>query len=172
MSGSWSSVPRPAVGGISLTNRVCLVFSTFFGLGFVPWAPGTVATLGAVAVVLFLDYAGGAVFYSVFTAAIIVLSFPLVGRSARILGTDDPPQVVIDEVCGFCVCMLFVPVEPLYLVMGFLLFRFFDILKPPPVGNAESLPGSYGIVMDDVVAGVLSNLCLQVFILLRGAMSG
>lgn len=155
-----------------MTNRVCLVFSTFFGLGFVPWAPGTVATLGAAAVVLLLDYAGGAVFYSVFTAAVVLLSFPAAARSAEILGTDDPPQVVIDEVCGFCVCMLFVPAEPLYLAAGFFLFRFFDILKPPPVRNAESLPGGYGIVMDDVVAGVLSNLCLQAFVFLRGGLPG
>ncbi len=147
-----------------MINRICVVFSTFFGVGYVPGAPGTAGTLAAVGVVYLLRLAGGAVFYSVFTLGLILVSFIAAGRCAGIFKRKDPPEVVIDEVCGFLVCMLFVTPDPLNLAVGFFLFRFFDIAKPFPVRRAESLSGGYGIVMDDVLAGVYANLCLQVLV--------
>ena len=147
-----------------MINRICVVLSTFFGVGFVPGAPGTAGTLAAVGVVYLLGFAGGAVFYSIFTLGLILVSFIAAGRSAAILKSEDPPEVVIDEVCGFLVCMLFITPDPLNLAVGFFLFRFFDIAKPFPVRSAERLPGGYGIVMDDVLAGVYGNLCLQVLV--------
>lgn len=147
-----------------MIDRICVVFSTFFGLGFVPGAPGTVGTLGAVGVVYLLSLSGGAVFYSAFTLGLILVSFIAAGRCVRIFKREDPPEVVIDEVCGFLVCMLFVTPNPLNLAVGFFLFRFFDIAKPFPIRRFERLPGGYGIVMDDVLAGVYANSCLQVLV--------
>jgi len=147
-----------------LIDRICVVFSTFFGLGFAPGAPGTVGTLAAVGVVYLLSLAGGAVFYSIFTLGLILVSFIAAGRCVRIFKREDPPEVVIDEVCGFLVCMLFITLDPLNLATGFFLFRFFDIAKPFPIRRFERLPGGYGIVMDDVLAGVYANLCLQVLV--------
>ncbi len=149
-----------------MINRICIVFSTFFGLGFVPGAPGTAGTLAAVGVVYLLAQAGGAVFYSVFTLGLILVSFAAAGRCVPVLKREDPPQVVIDEVCGFLVCMLFIAPSTFNLAVGFFLFRFFDIAKPFPVRRFEKLPGGYGIVMDDVAAGVCGNLCLQAIIFL------
>lgn len=151
-----------------MINRICAVFSTFFGVGYVPGAPGTAGTLAAAGVVYLLSLAGGAVLYSVFTLGLIILSFVAAGRCVSIFKREDPPEVVVDEVCGFLVCMLFVPLSPINLALGFFLFRFFDIAKPFPIRRFEKLPGGYGIVMDDVLAGVYGNLCLQAFILLSG----
>ncbi len=135
-------------------------------MGYVPGAPGTAGTLGAVGVVYLLSLAGGAVLYPVFTLGLILLSFATAGRYASVFQRKDPPEVVIDEVCGFLVCMLFVTPNPINLALGFFLFRFFDIAKPFPIKRVEKLPGGYGIVMDDVLAGVYGNLCLQAFVLL------
>ena len=147
-----------------MINRICVVFSTFFGVGYAPGAPGTAGTLGAVGVVYLLHLAGGAVFYSAFTLGLILVSFIAAGRCVPIFKREDPPEVVIDEVCGFLVCMLLVPLSPVNLAVGFFLFRFFDIAKPFLIRKAEKLPGGYGIVMDDVLAGVYGNLCLQVLV--------
>ena len=133
-------------------------------MGYVPGAPGTAGTLAAVGIVYLLGLAGGAVFYSVFTLGFIILSFAAADRYVSIFQKEDPPEVVIDEICGFLVCMLFVPLNLINLALGFFLFRFFDIAKPFPIRRAERLPGGYGIVMDDVLAGVYANLCLQVLV--------
>lgn len=157
----------------NLTDRICAVLSTFFGLGLIPWAPGTAGTLGAVALVRLLDPAVGTEsLFFLFTAGIILLSVPLAGHASAVFGREDPPEVVIDEVCGFCVCMLFVPATPLNLALGFFLFRFFDIAKPFPTRRLESLPGGWGVVMDDVMAGAYSNICLQALVFLAGSLSG
>ncbi len=153
-------------------NRIYLVLSTFFGLGLVPGAPGTVGTLGAVGIVYLLNLTGNAIFYCAVTLILIAVSFRVSGRAALIFKREDPPQVVIDEVCGFCVCMLFVKPEPVLLALGFFLFRFFDIAKPFPVKKLERLRGGYGIVMDDVAAGVYANLCLQAYIFFPKIFSG
>ena len=133
-----------------------------------PGAPGTAGTLAAVGVVYLLSLAGGTTLHSVFTLGLVILSFAAAGRCVPIFQREDPPEVVIDEICGFLVCMLFVPLSPINLALGFFLFRFFDIAKPFPIRRFEKLSGGYGIVMDDVLAGVYGNLCLQAFILLSG----
>ena len=129
-----------------------------------PGAPGTAGTLAAVGIVYLLSLAGGEALYLVFTLGLTIFSFATAGRCVSIFQREDPPEVVIDEVCGFLVCMLFITPNPLTLAVGFFLFRFFDIAKPFPIRRFERLPGGYGIVMDDVMAGVYGNLCLQVLV--------
>lgn len=87
-------------------------------------------------------------------------------REAEVIfGQKDAPCIVIDEVVGLLWTMLYVPATILAVIIGFILFRFFDILKPFPVRLLEDkLPGGYGVVGDDVMAGIYSNLVLQVLI--------
>jgi len=73
----------------------------------------------------------------------------------------DPSKVVIDEVSGMCISLLFLPVNVTYLLCGFILFRFFDILKPLYIRKMELLPAGWGIMADDVLAGVYTNILLQ-----------
>lgn len=74
----------------------------------------------------------------------------------------DPARVVIDEVAGMCISLLFLPVNVKYLLSALILFRFFDIVKPLLIRKMESLPAGWGIMMDDVLAGVYTNILLQV----------
>jgi len=93
-----------------------------------------------------------------------VLLFPLAwfasGRVAREKADHDPDIVVIDEIFGQFLCLLWVPVVSFYWILGFALFRFFDIVKPFPAKQSERLPGGLGIVMDDLVAGLYAGLIL------------
>jgi phosphatidylglycerophosphatase A len=85
-------------------------------------------------------------------------------RYSRAENNSDPSQVVIDEIIGQIICFLWVPVSIFSLIVGFLMFRFFDIVKPFPVRTCERLPGGLGIVFDDVVAGLYTGLSLSILL--------
>jgi phosphatidylglycerophosphatase A len=136
-------------------SAVAWTLATWFGCGRVPRAPGTAGTVGAIPLYLLLARTGragvglaavAATFVGVWAASVV----------ARQLASKDPQVVVIDEVAGFLVTM--VPVEIVSwqaVLCGFVLFRALDSLKPWPIRRAEALPGGWGIVLDDVAAGVL-----------------
>lgn len=97
------------------------------------------------------------------TALILVVGI----WSATVVESDwgkDSSRVVIDEAAGMCISLLFVPVTVPHLLAGLLLFRFFDIVKPFFIRKVEALPGGWGVMMDDVLAGVYTNILLQVLI--------
>ncbi len=135
-------------------SAVAWTLATWFGCGRVPKAPGTAGTVGAIPLYLLLARTGRA---GVGLAAMVATFVGVWAASvvARQLASKDPQVVVIDEVAGFLVTM--VPVRTLSwqaVVAGFVLFRLLDSLKPWPIRRAEMLPGGWGIVLDDVVAGV------------------
>ena len=146
--------------------------ATGFGSGLVPVAPGTAGS--AVALVLFwlttlpgigwLPAAGFVV--------VLVAGFWSAGEAARRLGKEDPGAVVIDEFAGQFLALLALPHTWLVLVSGFLLFRLFDIVKPPPARRFEKLHGATGIMADDLVAGLYANLLLQLAVRLAPATWG
>jgi phosphatidylglycerophosphatase A len=82
-------------------------------------------------------------------------------RTQELLGREDPSEVVIDEAAGFYVTLFLLPITWQSVALGFLLFRFFDIVKPWPVRQAERLKGGLGIVMDDLLAGVYAHLLVR-----------
>jgi phosphatidylglycerophosphatase A len=84
--------------------------------------------------------------------------------AAQETGEKDPPQVVIDEVCGIMISFLLIPLSWPRLLVGFTLFRFFDIAKPFPVRALERLPGGFGVVSDDLMAGLYANILLEILI--------
>ncbi len=138
-------------------------FSSVFFIGYVPLASGTFGT--AFAVFPYLLLRGNTVLY---IAATVLLFFAGVFASTeaeRLLGEKDPHKVVIDELVGFLVTMMFVPFGLPYIIAGFLLFRLFDIWKPYPIRGLQDLPGGWGIMIDDVVAGLYANIVLQVAVL-------
>jgi phosphatidylglycerophosphatase A len=95
---------------------------------------------------------------------VIALGIPASAAVARNSGMKDPQNVVIDEVAGQWITLLFVPVAWQTVLAGFILFRGFDILKPPPVRQLERLPEGTGIVVDDVAAGVYALLMMQLLL--------
>jgi phosphatidylglycerophosphatase A len=135
--------------------RIAWVVATWFGCGSVPKAPGTMGTIGAVPLYL-LVARGGRTGVAVAALAITAIGVWAATEVARDLGKKDPQVVVVDEVAGMLVTMLpMARVSWRAILIGFLLFRLFDITKPWPVRRFEALPAGWGIVMDDVVAGVL-----------------
>jgi len=148
-------------------ERLSILISSFFYLGYSPVAPGTVGTLGAV--ILFYVISGCSnLFYLFFIIALVIFSVWVSGIARIRLGDSDPSSIVIDEVCGFLVTMVLIPPSIANIAMGFLFFRFFDILKPPPIRRSERLSGGMGIVADDVLAGIYANIVLQIVVRVSG----
>jgi phosphatidylglycerophosphatase A len=96
--------------------------------------------------------------------AVTAFSIAVASRPRDVFGSDDPREVIIDECAGQLVTFLFIPLSLKTLILGFFLFRFFDIVKPYPIHNFEALDGGLGITMDDVAAGVFSNVTLIVIL--------
>jgi phosphatidylglycerophosphatase A len=134
--------------------------ATAFGAGYSPIAPGTAGSLVGLALFWPLQLAAPWVQLLV----TVVAYFAGVAASARLakrLGRKDPGAAVVDEVVGMWVSLLFLPFTPATAVAAFLLFRALDVFKPYPARQFESLPGGWGIMTDDVMAGVYANLLLR-----------
>ena len=145
------------------------IIATFFGTGFSPFAPGTAgATLAAVFYILFHHYQ--IIVNNPFIFVSLIFATSLIGiYSTNKLSAEwgkDPSKVVIDEAVGMWITMLFVPFSYLNLIIGFTLFRLFDIFKPLGIRNLEKLNGGLGVMADDVLAGIYANVVLQIIILL------
>lgn len=148
-------------------GKAVLALSTWFGVGFLPKVPGTLATVAGSPLVWLMDRLGG-LLGAVFLAAFLALALFGADRCEKMAGRDDPREIVIDEVAGFLVALFLVPLSWLNLSLGFILFRVFDIWKPFPLRRAEKLGGGLGIVLDDILAGIYANVCLRVFQYLFG----
>lgn len=166
-----------------LVDYLALAMTTF-GVGYIPGAPGTYGSAVAVAIYFAVDNYYRLFFervtphdplwwfyQSAFPTLVIILltAFCRVGiaastRSIPLLGNEDPPEAVVDEVMGQLITFLFVPfgITWPFILAGFLLFRAFDIWKPYPIRNFEALPGGLGICADDIVAGFYAGICLAV----------
>lgn len=132
-----------------------------FGSGLSPVAPGTVGTLMAVPLYLLMVRLPWA-YYILLLLVAIAAGIWLCGESARLLGVHDHGGIVWDEFVGFWITMLFVPPQWLWIVLGFLLFRLFDIWKPWPIQIIDKqVAGGLGIMLDDILAGIYALLVLQ-----------
>ena len=146
----------------SISSQAARSVAFLFGVGLSPVAPGTLATVAAVPLVVFLATLGP-LLYAAVTIVMMLAAIWLAGQVERELGVVDPSAIVIDEVIGFIVAMAFLPMEYLVLAAAFALFRFFDIFKPPPIGWIEQrFAGGFAIVIDDVVAGLMTNVIIQI----------
>ncbi len=133
-----------------------------FGTGLMPVAPGTFGTLAAVPLYLLMTQFLSLPVYLLVTALLALVGIRLCGRTARVLGEGDPGPVVWDEMVGLLVALAALPPQWPWILAGFVIFRLFDILKPWPVSWADRrLKGGLGIMMDDLVAGMLALGLLQ-----------
>lgn len=145
-------------------DRLRLLIATGFGLGRAPVAPGTLGSAAALPLVAALHHFGGATAVGAGIVVVTLLGLASAGAAETRFGRRDPGPVVIDEIAGQMLSLLFLPVSVGTLVVGFLLFRLFDIWKPFPVRQAERLPGASGIMTDDLVAGIYANLIQQLLL--------
>jgi len=144
-----------------LKISIAKIIATFFYVGLIPLGPGTFGTLAAIPLFYALSFTP-LYLYLAITVLIVLISVWASTVAEEIFNKTDPGQVVADEVCGFLVTMILVPPTISNIFLGFLLFRFFDITKPYPVRKFEILPGGWGIVIDDVAAGVYACITLHI----------
>lgn len=141
-------------------NFFIKLLATWGGSGYSPFASGTVGTLAAIPFYLWLARLP-LPFYLLTLAAFFFLSCWISGKAEIIFQEKDSGKIVIDEVVGYLVTMTAIPFDWRYIVAGFFLFRLFDIVKPPPANWFDrKLKNGYGVVLDDVAAGVYAWLCL------------
>jgi len=142
-------------------------------LGFIPGAPGTVGSAVTVGALWYLHHEG--CFPALFSLqqpvlwwgcsiALVLISLLFSSRAKETFGKEDPGPVIIDEVAGQFITFFMVPLSVRTLIAGFVLFRFFDIVKPFPVNDMQQLDDNVGITMDDVIAGVYANITLLLLI--------
>lgn len=135
--------------------------AVLFGVGRIPWAPGTMGTVATLPIWWLLAQAGPFLYMTV-----TFLLFPLGIMAAQVyedhVQHHDSKEIVIDEVVGFLITMTWLPLTWQSAVIGFAVFRVLDIVKPPPVRQLDrKVPGGFGVMADDVVAGVMGSIIMQ-----------
>lgn len=142
-----------------MNEKLITFLATGFGSGLAPFAPGTMGTLvGVVICLLCLPLPWP--MRLLIVIALLALSIYVAGQAEKIYQKKDDQRIVIDEIIGLQITMLPVVINVLNLCAGFVLFRIFDILKPFPIGNLQKLPGGWGVVIDDVAAGIYAGVIL------------
>jgi len=141
--------------------------ATLGPIGYLP-APGTAGSLVAAILGVFITIYFGIMTLVVMIVIAALVSFPAIDAHHALTGKHDNKEIIIDEAVGQWLVFLAIPLTPLWgwnylLLVGlaFILFRVFDILKPPPVSTAEELPGAAGVIADDVMAGVLAGVLIM-----------
>jgi len=141
------------------------IVSTGLGIGYIGKGAGTVAAVLTCFIwyIFQSGYFNDFYFSAIFTLVITGLGIWSANEVEQLWGKDSN-KVVIDEVVGMCITLLFIPISIKYIIIGLLLFRFFDIEKPLFIRRMESLKGGWGVMADDVLAGIYSNIVLQAIV--------
>jgi phosphatidylglycerophosphatase A len=121
--------------------------------------PGTAGSLGGLVVYSLVK--NNDILYAFTIFFLFLLGMIFVGEAEKIYKRKDAGMIVIDEACGMLLALFFVPSSIFSVVLGFFIFRILDILKPPPAKRLEKLAGAHGVMLDDIVAAIYTNLILQ-----------
>ncbi len=145
-------------------KSVVKLISTFFYAGYVPKIPGTAGSICGLLLFLLVGYSLPA---TIITLSVLTVAALLVIREAEeIFGQKDSQHIVIDEVIGMMIALLFIPMKPVFIILAFVLFRVFDIAKPFPIRRIEKMKSPWGVVLDDVLAGIYANLSVRLIAIL------
>jgi phosphatidylglycerophosphatase A len=145
----------------TVKQKTILFIATGGLIGYAPVAPGTFGSLAALPLCWFISLMGTDV-AAIFVLVLVGLSIWIAHAAEKIEAQNDPKLVVLDEICGMAVTLFALPFSPVFIVGGFALFRVFDILKPFPIRWIDKkVPGGLGIVLDDLLAGILANGVLR-----------
>lgn len=147
---------------LPFSQQSILFFARGFGSGCIPFAPGTMGTLASLPL-YFVIQKFSLTFYLILLILTFLLGIWLCDKASKLLQQLDPPSVVWDEMVGFWLTMVTFPLDWRYVLAGFLAFRFFDILKPWPIGWVDKkVHNGLGIMLDDVFAAIYANIVLQI----------
>lgn len=149
---------------MNILNRICLFVATLGPIGYLS-APGTMGTICAIPLVIWLSrmchlFSFGC--EELVVALFALLAVAIIHQALFLVYELDPSEIVLDEVIGFMVTMLWMPLTLSSLVFGFICFRFFDIVKPFGIDRLELVPGAWGIVLDDLAAAIFARLTMVV----------
>ena len=140
------------------------ITSTSLGIGYIGKGSGTVAAT-ATCIVWYFAQLNESNFMTTLAITLLITMLGIWSANVvEVIWGKDHQRVVIDEVAGMCIALVWVPVTPVNIVLALLLFRFFDILKPLFIKNLEKLPGGWGVMSDDILAGVYANILLQIIL--------
>jgi len=142
-----------------MREKLIKFIATVGGLGYSRIAPGTTGSLAGAAIYLLINK--NLISYIIGILLVLILGFAVCGRAEVIFGKKDAKPIAIDEVAGLLISLFLIPFSYANLIIGFLLFRTIDIIKPFPIKKIERLPGSLGVMTDDIVAGIYANLLLR-----------
>ena len=152
-------IPRTEASGIT---RLLTLIATLGFVGYLPAAPGTFGTLASAMLFVVVKPGSGATFLLLLVS--ILLGTVSAHYAEKYLAEKDSRKIVVDEFAGYVASVLLLPPTLFSYGAAFLLFRFFDILKPPPIRSIErAFPGGLGVVADDLMAGIYTNIALQVW---------
>tara|TARA_R110000744_G_scaffold419_6_gene1667 strand:+ start:4934 stop:5422 length:489 start_codon:yes stop_codon:yes gene_type:complete len=147
---------------VSLANPIHFL-ALGFGSGLAPKAPGTFGTIAAVPLVCLLAYSTTLTGYLLVTLIASVIGIWLCGRTAKDMMVHDDSSIVWDEIAGLLITMVAVPLSWQTLLLGFVLFRIFDILKPWPISYLDArVHGGFGIMIDDILAGLFALILMHI----------
>jgi phosphatidylglycerophosphatase A len=153
-----------------MVDKLAISIASGLGSGYSPVAPGTAGSVvGVIIAILFVILSGLKIFsgyiYVLTTAVIFAAGVWSAGRAEVIYGEKDCGKIVIDEIAGMLVTLYLVPFDWRWLLAGFLFFRFFDIVKPFPARRIDQrVKGGWGVMLDDIAAGVYANISLQILV--------
>ena len=142
--------------------------ATVLGAGYSPFAPGTMGALVGILILFLIKWQQPELQYFTWGLLLATIIFTLLGVwSTNELAPEwgkDPSKVVVDELIGVWIAVLWIPIESQWLILGFIIFRFFDILKPLGIRRLENIKGGWGVMLDDVGAGIYANIVLQIIV--------
>lgn len=142
-------------------KQLSLLVATAGGFGYVPFAPGTIGSAVGLALYLPIRWSGSPLLEIAAIVALFVAGALAAGAAERHFGHIDPGPVVIDEVMGMLVTLALLPVTVTGALVGFVLFRVFDVVKPPPSRQLEALHGGWGVMSDDFMAAIYAHVVLR-----------
>lgn len=145
---------------MNIRNYIIKIISTFFYLGYLPVIPGTFASI--VGVFLFYLIKDSVFIHALLTLLFIILGLSITTEAEKIFNKKDARCIVIDEISGMLLALLFIPYDIRLVVVAFILFRILDALKPYPADRLQTMKGNIGVMGDDIVAGFYTNIILQV----------
>ena len=149
-------------------NDLTVFLATGFFTGFLPTMPGTWGTFAGIPLII-ITHRLTSIMQVAVTAVFVAFAAYIAGRAEILFEDRDARPIVIDEMVGFLITLLWLPLNFVTLCLGFILFRLFDIVKPPPITLVEKrLHGGWSIVLDDVLAGVFANVTLRLLLMVAG----
>jgi len=146
-------------------KKIAQIIATVFYIGYFPIAPGTIGSLLGALIYYLLRH--NHIAHLIISIILVLVGWVCADIYVKSTKNIDPHEIVIDELSAVFIVYLFIPFSIKLFIIGFVLYRLFDIIKPPPIKNLENLRGGLGVIADDIMAAVYTNLLLHIMVFLK-----